>query len=72
MKTPDVPDLSDRTKTWIGRFGPAVPLSAAMAGSFQVVILPLKILASVAPVSFRLVTPGRLYCTDMAPVISGI
>ena len=72
MNTPEVPDLSERTKTWMGRFGPAEPLSAAMAGSFQVVILPLKILASVAPDSFRPVIPGRLYWTEIAPAISGM
>src|ERR1044072_4596147 len=53
VKTPAGPDLSERTNPWIGRFGPAAPLSAAMAGSFHMVMAPLKILASVAPDSFR-------------------
>src|SRR3954452_1067560 len=60
VKTPEVPDLSDRTNTWMGRFGPAAPLSAAMAGSFHVVMAPPKILASVTPDSFRPVRPGTL------------
>src|SRR5918912_927506 len=53
VNPPDVPDLSERTKTWRGRSGPAEPLSAAMAGSFQLVIDPAKILARVGPDSFR-------------------
>src|SRR2546422_5777127 len=72
VKTPEVPDLSERTKTWIGRLGPGAPLSAAMAGSFQLVIPPAKILPRVGPVSFRLVSPGTLNRTATAPEVSGM
>lgn len=72
MKTPEVPDLSDRTKTWMGLFGPGAPLSAAMAGSFQLVIVPAKILASVGPDSYRLDRPDTLNMTAMPPEVSGM
>ena len=42
-----VPDSSERKNTLIGVAGSVTPgLILAMAGSFQVVILPLKILAA--------------------------
>src|ERR1041385_2864163 len=63
VNTPEVPDLSERTNTWIGRLGPAAPLSAAMAGSSQLVIVPAKILASVGGDSFKLDSPATLNIT---------
>ena len=61
MKLAVVPDSSERWTGVIfvlGRFTPG--LSALMAGSFQVVISPLKIFAVVSGLSCRLSTPERL------------
>src|SRR5580698_2100194 len=56
-----VPDWSLRNTTWIGRLGNAVPaLRAVIAGSFHVLIVPLKIFAVVAPSRFSEVTPSML------------
>ncbi len=56
-----VPDWSLRKTTWIGSAGRVVPeLSAVIAGSFQVVMLPLKIFAAVGPSRFSDVTPLTL------------
>ena len=52
--------------------GKLVPeLIAAIAGSFQVVMPPLKILARVAPSRFSEVTPLMLYVTAMGPNTTG-
>src|SRR2546430_10318771 len=56
-----VPDWSERNTTVILSLGSVLPLlSAMMAGSFQVVTPPLKILARVGPSSTRPSTPERL------------
>src|SRR3954453_23874883 len=56
-----VPDSSERKNTEILVEGSVTPeLIAAMAGSFQVVILPRKILAATEGVRTSLSTPGRL------------
>ncbi len=68
-----VPEESERWMIVIevlGRFWPG--LSALIAGSFHLVILPLKMSAMIGPVSFRpLLTPGRLYDTVIAPAATG-
>ena len=56
-----VPDPSERRATvmvWSGSFRPG--LSAAIAGSFHLVIFPRKMLASVSGEKRRPVTPGAL------------
>ena len=61
MKFSVVPDSSERKKTLMAGAGRVTPLLiAAMAGSFQVVILPLKILAATAGVRTSLSTPLTL------------
>src|SRR2546429_8081933 len=56
-----VPELSDRCTARIFVAGSVAPeLSAAIAGSFQVVTLPAKIFAMVAGLSWRLDTPVTL------------
>ena len=62
MKPAVVPEESERWITVIGVLGSDTPgLSALIAASFQVLILPRKISAIVGPSSFRpLLTPGRL------------
>ncbi|SHT81239.1 Uncharacterised protein [Mycobacteroides abscessus subsp. abscessus] len=56
-----VPDSSLRNTTWIGSAGSEAPgLRAASAGSFHVVIAPLKILAAVGPSRTSASTPARL------------
>src|ERR1700684_2917409 len=53
-----VPEASDRRGVVIAELGSlAVGLSALIAGSFQVLIWPWKILAMVGPSSLRPVTP---------------
>src|SRR6201997_3082779 len=55
----------------LGRLTPL--LSATIAGSFQAVIWPEKILASVGPSRCkRFLTPGRLYMIDVPPSAHGI
>src|SRR5947209_16558444 len=57
-----VPEESDRWTTVIDVLGRLSPgFSALIAGSFHVLILPMKMSASVGPSSFRpLLTPERL------------
>ena len=56
-----VPEESERTSRLIELLGRlALGLSALIAGSFQVVILPEKIPARTVASSFRPVTPDRL------------
>src|ERR1700730_9712444 len=56
-----VPDWSLRNTTRIGSAGRVTPaFSARIAGSFQVLIPPLKILAAVGPSRFNEVTPLTL------------
>src|SRR6266516_1509554 len=67
-----VPEESDRTARVIGVLGRLTPeLSALMAGSFQVLILPEKMPAMVAGDSFRLLTPDRLYETVIGAIRMG-
>src|ERR1700676_155729 len=60
VKLAVVPDESERCTTVIGWLGSPLLPSAAMAGSFQLVIVSEKILAIVAADSFTLETPERL------------
>ena len=56
-----VPEESERTAVVIAVDGRLTPgLTALIAGSFQVLMLPWKILAMIVGVSFRLLTPDRL------------
>src|ERR1700743_2635413 len=56
-----VPEESERRAMVIAVLGRVTPeFSALMAGSFQVLIWPWKILAIVGPSSLRLFTPDRL------------
>ena len=56
-----VPDESERCTAWIGWAGSeASGFSAAMAGSSQLVIWPLKMRASVSPDRTSSSTPSRL------------
>ena len=74
-----VPDPSARWMTLIGvdgRFAATSGLSAAIAGSFQVVILPRKMPAIVGPSRLRFVigfvsTPATLKMTTTAPSAVG-
>src|SRR5580692_1265033 len=67
-----VPEESERTAMVIGVLGRLTPgLSAAMAGSFQVLIWPWKIFAMVVASSFRLLTPDRLYAIVIGPMMTG-
>src|SRR5690349_17943119 len=55
-----VPEESERTARVIGVLGRLTPgLSALMAGSFQVLILPWKMFATTVGSSLRLLTPDR-------------
>ena len=74
MKLKVVPELSERCAIEIFVDGSETPLfSFAIAGLFQVVILPMKMLASVGPSIFnRFGAPGRLYMTAVAPSAHGI
>ena len=61
MKFCVVPDSSERCTGLIVVSGSSTPLlSAAIAASFHFVIVPAKMPAAVAGVSFRPSTPGRL------------
>ena len=53
----------------LGRLTPG--LSALIAGSFQVLILPEKMSAMVGADSFRLLTPDRLYETVIGAIRIG-
>src|SRR6478735_8204424 len=67
-----VPEESDRTARVIAVLGRLTPeLSALIAGSFQVLILPEKMPAMVAGDSFRLLTPDRLYAIVIGPTMTG-
>src|SRR5688500_12540918 len=56
-----VPDSSERKKTVIFASGSSAPsFRAAIFGSFQVVMLPLKISASTSALTTRLSTPSTL------------
>src|SRR6266496_168684 len=56
-----VPDSSERKNTEIGADGSVTPaFSLAIAGSFQVLMAPWKILAAVGPSRTSLATPSRL------------
>src|SRR6476469_500510 len=68
-----VPDSPVRKKTLIAVAGSAVPLLiVAMAGSFHMVILPLKMLAMTSGVSTSLSTPLTLNGTEIGPVTIGL
>ena len=61
MKFSVVPDSSERKNTEIGADGSVTPgFSAAIAGSFQVLMVPWKILAAVGPSRISLSTPSTL------------
>ena len=67
-----VPEPSERTATVMAVLGRVTPeLSAAMAGSFQVVMVPMKILARVSGESLSSSTPLRLYDTVMGAATVG-
>jgi len=67
-----VPEESERTAIVIGLLGRLTPeLSAAIAGSFHLVILPWKMFARTVASSFRLLTPDRLYETVIGPRKTG-
>src|SRR6478735_4422586 len=72
-----VPDPSERTIGRMGRFGRCNDgLSAAIAGSFQFLIPPVKIFAMVVGDTRRLVTSlpliSRWYMNDVPPATSGM
>ena len=69
-----MPEPSERWAIVIAVLGSETPgLSFAIAGSFQVLICPKKIFASVGPsMCSRFLTPGRLYMIDVAPSAHGI
>src|SRR5579859_4107830 len=67
-----VPEESERTAMVIGVLGRLTPeLSAVMAGSFHLVILPWKMFAMTVGESFRLLTPDRLYAIVIGPMMTG-
>src|SRR3954452_16271189 len=67
-----VPEASERCTTTIAVEGSVAPaLSAAIFGSFHVVIAPLKMPPSVSPDSCSFVTPDRLYDTVMGAATVG-
>ena len=67
-----VPEESERTAIVIGVLGRLTPeLIDAMAGSFHLVILPSKMFAMTVGVSFRLLTPDRLYAIVIGPMMTG-
>src|ERR1700730_5689264 len=67
-----VPEESERTAIVIGVLGRLTPeLSDAMAGSFHLVILPWKMFAMTVGLSFRLLTPDRLYAIVIGPMMTG-
>src|SRR6476661_10136497 len=68
-----VPDSSERKKTLIGSDGRVTPeLILAIEASFQVVTLPLKMLAMTSGVRTSLSTPLTWYATAMGPVTMGM
>src|SRR6185312_16317038 len=67
-----VPDESERTARVIAVLGRLTPeLSALIAASFQVLILPEKMPAMVDGDSLRLLTPDRLYAIVIGPMMTG-
>ena len=63
-----MPEASERWNAWIFRAGSALPpLSAAIAGSDQSVILPSKMPPRVLADRFRVGAFGTLYMTAIAP-----
>src|SRR5690348_16046518 len=67
-----VPEESERTAMVIGVLGRLTPeLSALIAGSSQVLILPEKMPAMVGPESCSLLTPDRLYETVIGAIRMG-
>src|SRR6187549_1892107 len=72
VKLSVVPNSSERCTAWIAVDGSLAPLfSAVIAGSFHLVILPEKILASVGASIWRPSTPSRLYTTAIGPITIG-
>src|SRR5258707_1988267 len=67
-----VPDESERTAIVIGLPGRlALGLIALIAELSQDVILPWKMPAMTVGVSFRLLTPDRLYAIVIGPMMTG-
>ena len=67
-----VPEESERTAVVIGVLGRLTPgLIAVIAELFQLVILPWKMFAMTSGVSFRLLTPDRLYAIEIGPITTG-
>ena len=67
-----VPDESERTAMVIGVLGRLAPgLIDLIAELFQDVILPWKMSAMTVGVSFRLLTPDRLYAIVIGPMMTG-
>src|SRR5450759_1011375 len=72
VKLSVVPESSERKKTWIASDGNVTPLlSAAIAGSFHVLMSPWKIFAVTSAFRTSLPTPERLYATAIGPVTMG-
>ena len=68
-----VPDESERWAMVIAVLGSLTPgLSAAIAGSFHLLILPWKMSAMTGADSFRLLTPDRLYETVIGLIRIGV
>src|SRR5205823_6181432 len=73
VKLSVVPDSSERCTATIGLDGSlASGLSALISGASHLVIFSAKILAIVAGLSLRSVTPLRLYATATGPTTIGI
>src|SRR5262252_1892091 len=67
-----VPDESERTASVIALLGRLAPgLIDLIAELFQDVILPWKMSAMTVGVSFRLLTPERLYDIVIGPMTTG-
>src|SRR6266576_3243477 len=67
-----VPDESERRAMMIAVLGSLRPeFSAAIFGSFHLVILAWKMSAMTGASSFRPLTPGRLYETVIGPITTG-
>src|ERR1700729_3123905 len=67
-----VPEESERRGIGIAGLGSLAPgVIFAIAGSFHFVILAWKMSAMTVGVSFRVVTPGRLYDIVIGPMMTG-
>src|ERR1700729_3568140 len=67
-----VPEESERRAMVIEVLGRLTPgLIVLIAESFHVLILPWKMSAMTGAVSFRFLTPGRLYETVIGPITTG-